>query len=157
MTSTYQENLNCLEKLWAAPSKEQVTRARPTDENVEFIQGKKGNNSLKINNILLHSRYHPVREAEEQIGTFNSSSQDYLVIWGLGLGYHVEAALRLFIGTSILVVEPNYEVIKQFLSNREDFTDWQHSRLGLVTSGEELETVLGRTKSQWISLFASIP
>ncbi|MFJ7669482.1 motility associated factor glycosyltransferase family protein [Lysinibacillus sp. NPDC097195] len=61
----------------------------------EKIEAKDGNATLKVNNILLYSKYRPIIDAEKFIECeFNNDDKGYLLI-GLGLGYHLHALLKL--------------------------------------------------------------
>ncbi|MGE7944142.1 motility associated factor glycosyltransferase family protein [Lysinibacillus xylanilyticus] len=61
----------------------------------EKIESRDGNATLKVNNILLYSKYRPIIEAEKFIESeFNNDFKGYLLI-GLGLGYHLKALLKL--------------------------------------------------------------
>lgn len=61
----------------------------------EKIEARDGNATLKVNNILLYSKYSPITEAEKFIESeFNHDDKGYLLI-GLGLGYHLHALLEL--------------------------------------------------------------
>lgn len=61
----------------------------------EKIEARDGNATLKVNNILLYSKYRPITEAQKFIESeFNNDNKGYLLI-GLGLGYHLHALLNL--------------------------------------------------------------
>lgn len=61
----------------------------------EKLEAQDGNATLKVNNILLYSKYRPIIDAEKFIESeFNNDDKGYLLI-GLGLGYHLQALLKL--------------------------------------------------------------
>ncbi len=61
----------------------------------EKIEARDGNATLKVNNILLYSKYRPITDAEKFIESeFNNDDKGYVLI-GLGLGYHLHALLKL--------------------------------------------------------------
>ncbi|MFJ5767811.1 motility associated factor glycosyltransferase family protein [Lysinibacillus sp. NPDC093210] len=61
----------------------------------EKIEARDGNTTLKVNNILVYSKYRPITDAERFIeNEFNNDNPGYLLI-GLGLGYHLHALLKL--------------------------------------------------------------
>ncbi|MFE3576821.1 6-hydroxymethylpterin diphosphokinase MptE-like protein [Lysinibacillus sp. NPDC059133] len=54
-----------------------------------------GNATLKVNNILLYSKYRPLTEVKKFIESeINNEAKGYLLI-GLGLGYHLKALANL--------------------------------------------------------------
>ncbi|MCT6817602.1 MAG: hypothetical protein M3043_14495, partial [Lysinibacillus fusiformis] len=61
----------------------------------EKIEARDGNTTLKVNNILLYSKYRPITDTEKFIESeFNNDDKGYVLI-GLGLGYHLHALLKL--------------------------------------------------------------
>jgi len=60
-----------------------------------------GNFTLKNNknNIYLHSNLNPISEAEEWVRTVYDPNIDVYYIWGLGLGYHLNAIYKYSFGT----------------------------------------------------------
>lgn len=69
----------------------------------EKIIAKNGQDTLKINNLYLYSKYRPFEEAEKFIqNEFNSDANGYLLI-GLGLGYHLKA-LHFLVGNDKPIV-----------------------------------------------------
>ncbi len=77
----------------------------------------------------LHSKYDPVREAEERVRTLVLDPQAVCLVFGLGAGYLLEELLKLP-GAShscFLVVEPNPSVFREALRLRD-----LHRILGLA-------------------------
>ena len=63
--------------------------------------------------ISLHSRIDPVREAQSQVRGLEADDNDMVVILGLGLGYHLRAALdRLPESATLVVIEPDPSVFQ---------------------------------------------
>lgn len=63
---------------------------------INILKTKEGIDTLKINNIFLHSKYYPYREAKRFIDTNMDKikNKKYIVIYGIGLGYHIKALLK---------------------------------------------------------------
>lgn len=66
------------------------------NRKLEVIKAKNGEDTVKVDNILIHSMYNPSREAENfaknSILKVNKKNK-VVVIYGLGLGYHVKILL----------------------------------------------------------------
>ena len=81
---------------------------------IEILKCKDGNNTMKINGVLQHSRYDVKKEAnnfyKQNIENFKGNK---LIIIGLGLGYHVLETLKnIDDSVRIKVFEYNKEVYK---------------------------------------------
>lgn len=74
--------------------------------------------SLRLAGRALCSAVSPLREAESWAATVDTSRATHLVLFGLGLGYHLEA-LRRRTALPLVVLEPSAEVIHVALSRRE--------------------------------------
>jgi len=84
-------------------------------ENIELIETKKGNFSLKVkcgNDSIktLHSLYDPEAEARTIVDSFEFDGKGILIIIGLGLGYHVAELDRKFPDADIVVIEAVPEI-----------------------------------------------
>lgn len=68
------------------------------------------------NSFYLHSKYNPENEAMEFAKGLVEASYTNVLIYGLGLGYHVLALWEAFknVPHNILVVETNSDVIELF-------------------------------------------
>lgn len=70
----------------------------------EKIEARDGNNTLKVNNILLYSKYRPIKEVDKFIESeFDNNAKGYLLI-GLGLGYHLHSLAKLVGGRKPIIV-----------------------------------------------------
>jgi hypothetical protein len=69
--------------------------------------------------IYLHSKYNPLREAESIIDNLEereSIDEDkYIIFYGLGLGYHIDAFASRYPNVEFSVYEPSIEVFRHFL------------------------------------------
>jgi hypothetical protein len=57
---------------------------------VEVLRGKRGMNTLRCGGILVHSLYDPREEARRLIQPILDSKEGLILVFGLGLGYHLE-------------------------------------------------------------------
>lgn len=80
---------------------------------IELEQSKCGVMTLKYDNKYIHSKYDPIRESEQFIKSNEELLKEkVIVIYGLGLGYHVNAILKRKSDNPIIYIfEWNDEVI----------------------------------------------
>ena len=94
------------------PAREWLTElqdvAVPPD--LERVDGRDGETTLRVGSVYLHSRYRPREEAGRLIEAANLDATRPVIVLGLGLGYHVsELAVR---GFAVAAVEPDFAVAK---------------------------------------------
>ena len=79
----------------------------------ELENSRSGVETLKYNNRYIHSKYNPMKEAEQFAqGNKELINKEVVVLYGLGLGYHVESIHNLLLEGSILYVfEGNPQLI----------------------------------------------
>lgn len=71
----------------------------------ELLKSKCGLTTLKYNNKYIHSKYNPQKEAEQFARcNVDSIKEENIVLYGLGLGYHVEEIKKLMNNKSSLYV-----------------------------------------------------
>lgn len=122
--------------------------------DLEIIPGKSGLPTLKMNQILVHSQYDPVKEANQWVKSVEYKINDTIVVLGLGLGYHVQALLdNTPESVNILIVEP-VEEIGNICKNSEycgKILNYERVRLicnaNLTKIEEELKHTFGREAS----------
>ncbi len=74
--------------------------------SVEFLQAKNGDETLKINEYFIHSKYNPIKEAEQLVDSQYTPHHTH-IIFGYGCGYIVEELLkRRAFQENIIVVDP---------------------------------------------------
>lgn len=75
--------------------------------------------TLKIikdnNQIYLHSKYDPLKEAENFVSQFSNSESDIIILLGLGLGYHLKKISEKFPEKYIIACELDINIFKNFL------------------------------------------
>ena len=93
--------------------------------------------------ITLHSTVNPVAEGERLAESVSIGPDGLLVVLGLGLGYHVEAALKKATGRPVVIVEKEPEVWRAALT-RIDLKTWIEDRDLYFIIGDEPEHALAR-------------
>lgn len=83
-------------------------RDLPRSDSVELVAGRGGKPTLRVNELLFHSQYNPEQEAQRLIESAQLPPNAPVVVFGLGLGYHVRALIDR--GHECLVIEPSEAV-----------------------------------------------
>lgn len=83
--------------------------------NIDIVAAKSGNPTLLVDGVLLHSKYDPIKEAKTFLDANNHiyNGEKNVVIYGLGLGYHLDELLnRVSSECSIYVFDVDEDVIQ---------------------------------------------
>lgn len=98
--------------------------------------------------VTLHSGYNPVREAEALIVEKAYDDAGTLLVYGFGLGYHCEAALRLHPDLKLIVVDLVPALFQQALRMRDFESLFADERVTVLAGGyrELRERIIGLTK-----------
>lgn len=83
------------------------------DPLVHRIAGRSGSDTLQVGEVLLHSKYDPVREAQRFVSDADLDQKRPILVAGLGLGYHVAELIAQ--GFEVAVVESNATVARYAL------------------------------------------
>lgn len=88
--------------------------------NYQIETAKNGEPTLQLNNIYIYSKYNPKDDASKFVKKeFDENANCYFIV-GLGLGYHLEALLKLANNKRVIafvVDKQELEIYKQFNSN----------------------------------------
>lgn len=99
------------------------------NRNIQLLNTRDKVYSVAVNNILLHSMYHPLKEAFNfaKYRSNDVNNKNHIVIYGVGLGYHVLELLKtinekstvdLFdIDDEMVEVAMQYGVLKEILND----------------------------------------
>jgi len=160
--SIYDKNVKFLKencpKVW-----EQIKEGDFTSEGYKVLPAKKeGLYFIEAENkkMLLHSRYDPLREARIWAETQNLSEIKHVILFGLGLGYHVEALIERQPDLFLYIYEPDRKIFFSTLEHR-DWTlfPWERVYLVFEDGGESCDRfvwhVVNLTKKGWT--FLSVP
>ncbi|MFW0884966.1 glycosyltransferase [Candidatus Acidulodesulfobacterium sp. H_13] len=137
--------------------------------NLAVIKTKKeGLNSLRINNITIHSVYDPESEAIKWVkANLNVSGHKSgrIIIFGLGAGYHVKKIIKELLQKTgkkgrmpvIDVIEPALETLL-FLLKNFDFSDiLDYINIIIYDHGEDIESEKSLNLSEYNLLLFSLP
>lgn len=99
------------------------------NRNIQLLNTKEEAYSLAVNNILLHSMYYPLKEAYNfaEYRAYEIKNKNHIVIYGVGLGYHIIELLKLIdeksivdlfdIDEEIVEIAKEYGVLKEILKD----------------------------------------
>jgi hypothetical protein len=92
--------------------------------NYEIEKSKKSEYKiLKINNKYVYSKYNPIKYIERVIKNKINLNTSLILMFGIGLGYHIKVINRLFPKTKIFVFEPDLQFYNMFLNNPEKYSN----------------------------------
>lgn len=105
---------------------------------VSFEKSKSGSTTLVYNNKYIHSKYDPVKESEQFISNKkNLINEKVILVYGLGLGYHVQAIVNIIDSEQkIYVFEHNNELVKGCKNVNSEL--FKLDNLSIITSEDKL-------------------
>ncbi|HAK47516.1 MAG TPA: hypothetical protein DCO79_16545, partial [Spirochaeta sp.] len=78
-----------------------------------------GLSTARIDNHWIQSSRHPVKEAQKLVQSGISKKNGLCLVFGFGLGYHVEALMEQFPDLQLLIIEPEPELFLGALELRD--------------------------------------
>lgn len=142
----YNKNIKLLEKI----DRELARRVREVKEEMELITTKEGVPTLKIEGVLLHSKYSPRKEAGRLIQKLDFAGASPVVLLGFGLGHHLTEILKKVEKDSLLIIiEPNLAIFKAALGalDLEDLLSFPNLRMAI---GKDLGGLVGLLEG-WVN------
>ncbi|GAB4268792.1 MAG: DUF115 domain-containing protein [Candidatus Rifleibacteriota bacterium] len=138
-SSVYSRNMKVLRKRMSVLARA-IELSNGSD--CEYIVERAKNSSMTLaikkdgKIFQIHSKYNPQREASQQISNMGFVNPKLLVILGLGLGYHIRAALEELKDTNLfmVVIEKDIEALRTAIEN-VDITD--------ILSSDKIRWVIG--------------
>ena len=82
----------------------------PPREGIECLEGRRGQATLRVDGVLMHSLYQPKEEAQRLLDSADLDPQRPVLVIGLGLAYHVLELLAR--GYTVAAVEADPEVAR---------------------------------------------
>jgi len=107
------------------------------------LKGFRGWETLECGRHLIHSAYDPQREAATLIQPALKTNPELLLIFGLGLGYHLECIVQKMKKVQVIVFEPSQQVHQIYLQKgrlSQGPKDW----LSITTHLEEFNEVFSK-------------
>ncbi|MBI9105158.1 MAG: motility associated factor glycosyltransferase family protein [Spirochaetales bacterium] len=125
-SSFFSRNIELLSEKYPSFRKDIVDKFSPSPL-LELTETAAGLPGAKIDGNWIHSSRNPEREAEKLIRNSLKSGKGLCMIYGFGLGYHIEAVMKTFPELSILIIEPDPPLFLKALCAK-DFSQ-------IITSG----------------------
>lgn len=130
-------------------------------DEYEIQKSRQGSPTVKLTHqnrtIWLHSRFDPVKEAEKAVSSLESSLET-VIIGGLGLGYHVEAALHRVRNARFYILEPDPQMKILCLKERPSLKKiFESENIKIFHDQELLIQELDKNSSGGISFFFHRP
>lgn len=140
---------------------------------IEIIETNTAYPTIKYNNLYIHSKYDPIKESIKMIEPYlELLKEDIILIYGIGLGYHVQECLKNSEESIIIVFELNEKLLEVckacnplvFMNKRvkiidgydkefyNEFNRYMNKVSDIIIHGPSLETI----KEKHVELYNSI-
>ena len=105
--------------------------------------------TARINNLWIHSSRQPVKEAQKLVSNGIKKKTGLCIVFGFGLGYHVEALMQLFPELQILIIEADPSFFLRSLQLRDFSSVIESERTGFLINPEPsiISNVLNQFKT----------
>lgn len=129
--------------------------------SVEKVEAKNGQPTLRLRSkqgrqVFLHSSYDPQKEADSWASKLDFGPDSMMVLFGLGLGYHLRALLPLVqSSTKIIVIEPNDEVVQAARELEGNRSLFDQETIHIVKDWNGFKETYLRVGNPWDNLFFS--
>jgi len=151
----YNKNMNILRKrypeLWhtltSNTQKKHGLQVFTTEEGLPILEVKKNGKRF-----LLHSKRAPVKESERFANFLKIKEGQILILVGFGLGYHVETILNKNRNITLMVIEPDLDILHSALGLRDLSSLLMEDRLLIFSRSEDCFKFLSLEHSINISL-----
>ncbi len=138
----YKNNIYLLLKKYPQIYKD-IIKITPNKKIYELIETKLNKTTIKISfngkSIYLHSRYNPQREAVNIAEENYDLEVENYIIFGLGLGYHVEELMKMAPNSNFHIIETNKDIFRLALDNINLSNIIDNSKVKLYVSDNILE------------------
>ncbi len=105
-------------------------------DTVVIEETRSGDQTLKFNNLLIHSGYDPKKEAEKFASKIQEGNKVFL--YGFGLGYHIKSILEILgPNGSLLVVDLNSEILSASFSVIDHAEILEDPRFFLISNPDQ--------------------
>ena len=93
------------------------------DHRYSLVNAKNGQSNIKVTkgdtSFFIHSSYNPAKEADNWCSHIAEQNVEVFVLWGLGLGYHLDQLKEKYPERRIVVIEPDYNIFFSLLQSRD--------------------------------------
>lgn len=117
--SVFADNVRALEIVHPRFTEEIVKRYIPANDELEVLSARDGSPTARYRGAMLHSRHAPRKEADRLIEASIRRDADCCIVYGFGLGYHVESAIKKLPEVPVVVVEPDVPLFLATLRVRD--------------------------------------
>ncbi|MDC7126987.1 MAG: DUF115 domain-containing protein, partial [Spirochaetales bacterium] len=101
----YEKNIELLIKKYPSFETDILEKYAPSSEIV-FSEASNGHPTAQIDNRWIHSSRQPDKEAEKLVKRSINNNTGLCIVFGFGLGYHIEKLLNEYSEIRILIIEP---------------------------------------------------
>jgi hypothetical protein len=138
----YKRNLDAFKKKYPGYFQDADDATKLSDITAETVRAKDGSYTVILHktgkSTYLHSRYRPVKEAQEWVKGMDTAGKSLFLIFGCGLGYHIREILnKAGEKARVIVYEPCIEVIKSVLEKADHIDILLNERVILINKLEE--------------------
>ena len=123
METVLEKNLQYLRKCYPHVFKVVANHEGADNLQLGVETAKNGSLNIKVkidgNHVFLHSNYDQMREVQAILGTLNLENKDTLIIFGFGMGYHIEKIIRTYPNMNKIVIEPSADIFKCMLTHKD--------------------------------------
>jgi len=138
----YSKNIQLL-KLYFHESFKKVTNIKTSNISYSVFPAIKGNPTIEViqnsKKVLIHSRIDPVLEAKRFIQSNVNGDEDLIIVFGLGLGYHIEELINRNTKSLIIIIEPSIELFNAALKTRDLSKILKSEKVNLLIEPETLD------------------
>jgi hypothetical protein len=111
-----------------------------SSKKISAFLTKDGCPTISYESHLIHSRHHPLKDAEMFCVSHNIHAGDFVVVYGYGLGYHVKEIARKIGSEGFLyVVECNHDFLKAAFSLVDQSDIIRRENVSIITGDDDME------------------
>ncbi|CAH0118008.1 hypothetical protein PAE9249_00473 [Paenibacillus sp. CECT 9249] len=120
-----------------------ISNISRSDQDISASYSKSGLPNLSIlwkgKITPLHSRYNPMEEAGSWISSVSDKISEIknILLFGLGLGYHLERLIEQYPDKKFYIYEPNHEIFLAMLELRDIRRLLNHPNIAVLAVGDE--------------------
>ncbi|MCK5706926.1 MAG: motility associated factor glycosyltransferase family protein [Candidatus Aureabacteria bacterium] len=117
-----------------------VLNASSVSDNIQAFDTKDDVPTISYQNRFIHSRRHPLKEAEKYCQSNHVFPNDFIVLYGYGLGYHVQSlAEKLSEEGYLYVIECNFDILKAAFSIVDQTSIINNDNVTIITGKDDID------------------